>query len=666
MKLSKLRIKNYKSFKDSGTIEIKGNIFALIGQNNAGKSAIMDAIQVFFPNCKKSANSENFHKFTKEDISIELWFSKVNSDYLENKLFQDKIKKQNEVIKKCIETEKYDKELKKLDEIREKELNKYILKYGIENEELYVKKIIPKESKAFYILKNNDKISEADLKKILPELKIIPAIRDPKNESTAGTNSYLKDLIQMLDEEAQTEIMMEDKKLTYKELNEVLSEETSKRSKELSSKITNYYSKAIGSSDFEVKVNSSVNISKGTNYSTELIDNTTNIKADILDCGTGYQSMVILALLETYVEIAHTNNNYILIIEEPEVYLHPRLQRKMIDTLLRVSEHNQVIFTTHSPITISKLNSLDVKLVEREYGEAKIKNSTVKEIIDELGVRADDFLHSKGIIFVEGKDDEIVIRELLKKLDKCIIDKINIIQAVGCSNFKWYANAEILINKNFDIPTLILRDSDVERPEKLKKDLVEDIINSFINTPQYARYNQDEKEEIKTKINDAIKVLSQHSLEYYFINPNLLVQFYECKVELENAIKCYNCKYNDKMREGRSGKDIEGKVQNYYQPKRFLEGYPDKPSDIAKNLEPKFIEEWESYKESCNCEISELYGIDNFIKIRNVLKNNINDFNKSNDVFKEIINMYDIEYLEENGLKELIDILREFIIKVKI
>ncbi|UBK55830.1 ATP-dependent nuclease [Clostridium perfringens] len=621
MKLSKLRIKNYKSFKDSGTIEIKGNIFALIGQNNAGKSAIMDAIQVFFPNCKKSANSENFHKFTKEDISIELWFSKVNSDYLENKLFQDKIKKQNEVIKKCIETEKYDKELKKLDEIREKELNKCILKYGIENEELYVKKIIPKESKAFYILKNNDKISEADLKKILPELKIIPAIRDPKNESTAGTNSYLKDLIQMLDEEAQTEIMMEDKKLTYKELNEVLSEETSKRSKELSSKITNYYSKAIGSSDFEVKVNSSVNISKGTNYSTELIDNTTNIKADILDCGTGYQSMVILALLETYVEIAHTNNNYILIIEEPEVYLHPRLQRKMIDTLLRVSEHNQVIFTTHSPITISKLNSLDVKLVERE---------------------------------------------LLKKLDKCIIDKINIIQAVGCSNFKWYANAEILINKNFDIPTLILRDSDVERPEKLKKDLVEDIINSFINTPQYARYNQDEKEEIKTKINDAIKVLSQHSLEYYFINPNLLVQFYECKVELENAIKCYNCKYNDKMQEGLSGKDIEGKVQNYYQPKRFLEGYPDKPSDIAKNLEPKFIEEWESYKESCNCEISELYGIDNFIKIRNVLKNNINDFNKSNDVFKEIINMYDIKYLEENGLKELIDILKEFIIKVKI
>jgi len=51
-----------------------------------------------------------------------------------------------------------------------------------------------------------NEIKEADLKKILPILKVIPAIRDPKNESTAGTNSYLKELISMLDDNMATDI----------------------------------------------------------------------------------------------------------------------------------------------------------------------------------------------------------------------------------------------------------------------------------------------------------------------------------------------------------------------------------------------------------------------------------------------------------------------------
>ncbi|MBU5483335.1 AAA family ATPase [Clostridium sp. MSJ-11] len=625
----------------------------------------MDAIQVFFPNCKKNVTPENFHKSTKDDITIEIWFSEVTNNYLENKLFIDKIVNQQKLISEAEGTAKYDKVVKKLEEIREKELEKCVSKYHIENDVLYVKKTIPKQGKAAYVLENDEKISEADLKKVLPELKIIPAIRDPKNESTAGTNSYLKDLIQMLDEEVQTEIMMEDKKLTYKELNDVLSDETSKRSERLSSQITRYYSNPIGSSDFEIKVNSSVNIAKGTTYYTELIDKTTKIKADILECGTGYQSMVILALLETYVEIAHTNNNYILLIEEPEVYLHPRLQRKMIDTLIRVANYNQVIFTSHSPITISKLSSYDVKLVERENGEAIISNAAVKQIIDELGVRPDDFLHSKGIIFVEDKDDETVIKELLKKLDNKSVDKINIIQAVGCSNFKWYANAEILINKGFNIPTLIIRDSDVKRPEKLKENLVEDIVNSFINTPQYSHYTLDEKDEIKNNINDAIKVLEEHSLEYYFINTKLLSPFYEDEAKLECAVTCYNYKYKIKMEQGRKGKNVSVKIENYYQSKRFIEGYPDKPNNIAENLEPLLIKEWKSYKETCACEISETYGIDNFIETRQILKDNINEFNRDNDAFKHIIDTYDISYLDKNGLGEIISILRESLIKIE-
>ena len=37
MNIFKLKIKNYKSIKDSGEIEIDNRIMAFIGQNNAGK-----------------------------------------------------------------------------------------------------------------------------------------------------------------------------------------------------------------------------------------------------------------------------------------------------------------------------------------------------------------------------------------------------------------------------------------------------------------------------------------------------------------------------------------------------------------------------------------------------------------------------------------------------
>jgi putative ATP-dependent endonuclease of OLD family len=75
-------------------------------------------------------------------------------------------------------------------------------------------------------------------------------LRDPKNESTAGNNSYLKDLIQMLDDESKTDIILNNRPLTYSELNDVLSEETKKRCNALAEAITSYYNDAVGSERF--------------------------------------------------------------------------------------------------------------------------------------------------------------------------------------------------------------------------------------------------------------------------------------------------------------------------------------------------------------------------------------------------------------------------------
>lgn len=473
MYINKMRIKNYKSFLDSGEINFSKDIFAFIGQNNTGKSAILDAIQSFFPNSKKSISGEDFHKGTIEDITIEIWFGEVDDSYLISNLFLDKVQKQNikiEQAHKILENEsssknikKFEKELSSLTELIDKELSASKEKYKIEEEIMHIKLISHKGSNitSKFFNKDDIEIKEAELKKILPQIKVIPALRDPKNESTAGTNSYLKDLIQMLDDEIKTEITLEGHPLSYNELNKVLSEETKKRCNKLAEHITDYYNQSIGSDDFKIVIDSSVNISRGTTYNTTITDTVTGVSNDILNCGTGYQSMVILSILETYVQISQTQAQYILLIEEPEVYLHPTLQRKMIDTLVKISENNQVIFTSHSPITISKLDSNNIKLVEKNNGDASVSNISPKNVIDELGIKPDDILFSKGIIFVEGIDDIKVVKEIIKKIDSSVIDKINIIQAHSCENLKFYANAELLMNMNFNIPIIILRDADI-------------------------------------------------------------------------------------------------------------------------------------------------------------------------------------------------------------
>lgn len=98
MYISKIRIRNYKSFLDSGEIIVDKSLFALIGQNNAGKSAILDAIQCIFPSTRKSISALDFHKGNTDEIQIEIWFDEVTDKYIEKNIFENKILKQIEKV----------------------------------------------------------------------------------------------------------------------------------------------------------------------------------------------------------------------------------------------------------------------------------------------------------------------------------------------------------------------------------------------------------------------------------------------------------------------------------------------------------------------------------------------------------------------------------------
>ena len=374
------------------------------------------------------------------------------------------------------------------------------------------------------------------------------------------------------------------------------------------------------------------------------MDKSTNIESDILSCGTGYQSMIILSILEAYVELAQKKTEYILIIEEPEVYLHPSLQRKMIDTLLMISMNNQVIFSSHSPITVGKMERNQIKLVKREAGEATVSDITVSDVIRELGIRADDILVNKGIIFVEGQDDKAVIEYILNRIHPGASDEINVLIAGNCENLKFFANAEILINNKFNIPFLIIRDSDGMDVEQRTQELLSDIVKVGRNL------SEDQIKDIK----QSIFITSKYSIEGYFINELLLKETGIEEQLLKNMIRCYDCQYNYFKESAVTTADRK-QIANWYQPKHLLENFEDKfkATDDESREKHKMIYEakWKAFDRCQSCETD----IECFFEGRNEL----NKFTHEKKLSKEeyliqLMENYSLEELKMSDLKDLI------------
>lgn len=663
MNIYKIEIKNYKSIKDSGEIEIDDRIMAFIGQNNAGKSAILDAIQCVFPSTKKIVNKSDFHKGTHDNIEICIWLNDVTDEYLEEKLFADTIAKLLDKVKTLEDDdapqEKVDGAKKKLVETREQKLTEAKELYQVHDNTMCVKLVVANSdrlgTKYYLDAESVNEIKEADLKKILPILKVIPAIRDPKNESTAGTNSYLKELISMLDDNMATDISITGSgTVSYSQLNSIIADESAKRCKSISSSITDYYNEAIGVSDFEVIVSSDVNISKGTTYYTKILDKSTNIESDILSCGTGYQSMIILSILEAYVELAQKKTEYILIIEEPEVYLHPSLQRKMIDTLLMISMNNQVLFSSHSPITVGKMERNQIKLVKRESGEATITDITIAEVIKELGIRADDILVNKGIIFVEGRDDKAVVECILNKLHMGASDEINVLVAGNCENLKFYANAELLINNNFNIPFLIIRDADAMDVEQRTDDFLSEMI----------KFGRDLTREQIDNIRESIFIASKYSIEGYFINELFLKDSGVEISVLKEMLKCYNCQYCYYNSHIESDKDRKV-ISNWYQPKHLLENFEDKfkaNDEVGrKKYQALYEKQWRAFSNCADC----ANNIDYFFEGRNKLIEFTHEKKKTKeDYLVQFLEPYAVEELKKSDISELVERLEKMCRKI--
>ena len=103
----------------------------------------------------------------------------------------------------------------------------------------------------------------------------------------------------------------------------------------------------------------------------------------------------------------------LLLVEEPEIHLHPALETTMMRYLKEVSQDRQVFITTHSTNFLDNAAMTNVYLVSKdESTKAQLldQGQVEEQIPVELGIRLSSLFIYDRLVFVESQTDEEIIR----------------------------------------------------------------------------------------------------------------------------------------------------------------------------------------------------------------------------------------------------------------
>jgi putative ATP-dependent endonuclease of OLD family len=206
----------------------------------------------------------------------------------------------------------------------------------------------------------------------------------------------------------------------------------------------------------------------------------------------------------------------ILLVEEPEIHLHPALEIGMMQYLKQVSSGCQVFITTHSTnfldtaemrnvYLVSKPDSTRVQLLDAEGAEEQIPR--------ELGIRLSALFMFDRLMFVEGPSDEAILREWASKLGVNFSQSnVGFITMGGARNLRHFAaDATLSFLKKRQVRMWFLIDRDEKDEPEVRK--------------------------IRESVGDnaVVKVLEKRELENYLISPRAIADFIGVKRELSGV-----------------------------------------------------------------------------------------------------------------------------------
>lgn len=389
MKLSKVKIENYRSIKNSEII--LNNKTIILGRNNEGKSNIIKAIQLSTNLIDNYSSLSRFNGFNlKERVPFSL-LRQIDFDFQRD--IEQSIVKAKKSTRFAMISSTYnlnDDEILKLNNL----LVTKTKTDGVINvefkffpeEEIEVRIRIKENGNA--IRNKNNMLTVLSLISENYKVNFIPSIRTAESAIKIVRNLMYEDL-KNLDYD-------DDYRLAFRTIEKIQQDRMDNMADALQTKLSNYVP---GIKSLKI-ISNRPNRLRAMNNSYDLIIDD-GVETMLEDKGDGIISLVAISLL--HLSDSHIRDG-LIIIDEPEAHLHSGAISELKNTLEDLSGNSQLVISTHHQIFVDREkigNNYIIKdgIVKKAENIRKIRNS--------LGVNMSENLYNaEHIILVEGETDK--------------------------------------------------------------------------------------------------------------------------------------------------------------------------------------------------------------------------------------------------------------------
>lgn len=509
MQIKSLHIKNFKSIRELEIKEIESALI-LVGKNNTGKTIVLDAIRAATGDYTPRETDFN-EKRQNIEIAMVLAITKEDLHQFHT----------SGIVSPFKRYESWERDFcEKLPSFSEGELafcctinrdGKIRYEDGTHKNNRYIKEVLPK----LHVIDTNRNLTsfQEDLLMFQKSDELMQLHSNVCMFDPAKTCNHCFSCIGLINQKKPEDLQLYEtaRLLEYKMYQLNLSE--------FSRKVNENYKKNGGVE--KIQYSFSCNVDKMFGVEVNAWHEELKHLSPVEQLGNGMKSIYMLSLLETYIEDEKRIPS-IIIVEYPELFLHPSLQKTASKILYRLSKKNQVIFTTHSPnmvVNFTKGQICQIVLDKEGYSAAR-QNADIDDILGDLGYSANDFLNVDFVFIVEGKQDKTRFPLLLEKYYPEVHDKngglsrISIITTNSCTNIKTYANLKYMNQLYLRDQFLMIRDGDGKNPEELADQLCR----------YYREQNRQDIDKLPRVARQNVLILKYYSFENYFLNPKIMAQ----------------------------------------------------------------------------------------------------------------------------------------------
>lgn len=445
--IEKINIVNYKCFKGRFSLNLNEGINIIVGNNEAGKSTIIEAIHLALSGLLNG-------KYLKNELSQYIFNKEIETMYLDS-LKTDKPLPPPVIIVEIFFSGNDLPELEGDGNSTKKKSSgiRFMVEFDSQFQDDYAELIatevitIPIE---FYKITWTSFAREAVTVKSIPVKSVL--IDSSSTRFQNGSDVYISKIIK--DDLVEKEIV--DLSQAYRKLKERFMADPSVEA--INKKIT-------GKADISTKtVSISVDLSSKNSWETSLMTYLEGIPFHQI--GKGEQ-----CLIKTNLALAHkkAKESNLILIEEPENHLSHTKLNQFIRSITDKCKGKQIIITTHSSFVANKLNLKNLLLlnnIKETFSLTDLSKDTYEFFEKLSGYETLRMLLCSKAILVEGPSDELIVqRAFMDKHDKALpIEKEIDVISVGLT-FKRFLEIAEIIKKRVAVVT----DNDSDYDTKITK-----------------------------------------------------------------------------------------------------------------------------------------------------------------------------------------------------